>query len=197
MRQLSGWAFAALVGLLGVAKTASAQGERTADKVFRKVEATVEPAEARRGQAVTWKLTVELAPGWHTYPTKQPDPEAEPFVSEFLFKKASGGVFVGDLKEPTAKVRPEPELKIKELHELFGTLTWERTVVVPPDAKPGTLTVKLPVRLQACDERGCLPPREFVTTATVKVTDAPPVAVDPRYQKEIGGAGAGAKPPVK
>ena len=31
-----------------------------------KVEATVEPATVRRGETATWRVTVELAPGWHT-----------------------------------------------------------------------------------------------------------------------------------
>jgi DsbC/DsbD-like thiol-disulfide interchange protein len=197
MRIRSGWAVVALAGLLGGAGVASAQNERTSDRVFRKVEASVEPAEVRRGQAVTWKLTVELAPGWHTYPTRQPDQEAEPFTSELQFKKAAGGLFVGELKEPTPMIKAEPALNIKALHYMEGKMTWERTLVIPPDAKPGELKVTVPVRLQACDERGCLPPKTITATATVRVSDAPPVAVDPRYQNELNGSGAGAKPPVK
>jgi hypothetical protein len=189
--------FAAVAVLFGVAGSLVAQGDRSADRVFKRVEATVEPAEARRGQAVTWKLTVELAPGWHTYPARQPDKEAEAFTSEFLFPKAAGGVFVGELREPETKVKPEPALDIKALHYLEGKFTWERMLVIPPDAAPGELTVTLPVRFQACDERGCLPPKEIRVTAKVRVSDAPPVPVDPKYQPELNKAGAGAKPPAK
>ena len=44
---------------------------------MKKVEAKFDPAEAKPGQTVTFKLTVELNDGYYTYPTRQADKAAE------------------------------------------------------------------------------------------------------------------------
>src|SRR5207249_3516851 len=90
--------------------------------------------EVRRGQTVTWKLTVELIPGWHTYPSKQAEAAAEQYVTEFQFAKASGPlVFVDPLREPEPLKKPEQD--IKELRFYEGTTTWEQTAVSPAPAR--------------------------------------------------------------
>ena len=62
-------------------------------KSVKKIEATLEPAEAKPGQTVTFKLTVDLNEGYHTYPTVQPDPAAEPYVNMLKFPAAGSVIF--------------------------------------------------------------------------------------------------------
>ena len=56
-------------------------GRRNFEMAVPKIETAMSPSTARRGQTASWQLTVELAPGWHTYPTHQSDPKAEDYVS--------------------------------------------------------------------------------------------------------------------
>jgi thiol:disulfide interchange protein DsbD len=191
MKSLGFWALALTGMLLIVPERAGAQPARkTFDEVLTRIEAEVEPAEARRGQTVTWRLKVTVLPGWHSYPTAQVDPEAASYLTQIKFERAAGdAVFVGGLKEPAFHTKPEPDLNVKELRYLEGNLVWERSAVIPPDAKPGEMTVEVPVRIYACDENNfCLSPRDIPTRAKVRVSDAPPVEVESQYRAEVTGA---------
>jgi thiol:disulfide interchange protein len=156
------------------------------------VEASVEPATAKRGETVTWRLTVELIPGWHTYPTKQNDPEASSSVNKITFPAPGDVIFVGDLQEPPNPVQ-KSEPPIKELLWYEGKAVWERKFVVSPDATPGAKTVTVPVRILACQE-SCLPPERITTRATLTVSDAPPVSVDSKYADAVRAATGAASP---
>jgi thiol:disulfide interchange protein DsbD len=147
-----------------------------------KVEATVEPATVRRGETATWRVTVELAPGWHTYPTVQQDPAASSMVTKFVFPSSKEMLFVGDMvARGDLQTKAEPAIDIKELRFYEGQVTWEQSFVMGPDAKPGQKSVVVPVTLVVCNDSGCLPPHKVETTAKVTVTDAPPLPVDPKY----------------
>jgi hypothetical protein len=173
------WLGAAAIAVL---TTLSAQAQNQSfNDVVKKVEAKFEPATAKRGQAVTWKLTIELIDGWHTYPTRQADPDADSYVNKFKFPAGLAAAFVGDLKEPKGATRNEAGVKINMID---GSGTWERTAVIRPDAQPGKLKIKVPVRIMACADR-CLPPQTVNVEAEITISDAPAVAVDPKYQKEL------------
>src|SRR5437870_8197637 len=75
----------ALLGWCVVSSDAAAAKTPTFEEVVKSIKATVEPATAKRGETVTWRLVVELIDGWHTYPTVQPDPGAEGFVTGLSF----------------------------------------------------------------------------------------------------------------
>jgi DsbC/DsbD-like thiol-disulfide interchange protein len=173
------WLGAAFVLAFAVS-FASAQNQ-SFDDVVKKVEAKLEPAAARRGQAVAWKLTIELIDGWHTYPTRQADPDADSYVNKIKFPAGLDAVFVGYLKEPKGTTRNESGVKINMIE---GSGTWERTLLIRPDAKPGKLKIKVPVRIMACADR-CLPPQTVNVEAEITISDAPAVAVDPKYQKDL------------
>ena len=105
----------ALVGLLIFAPAAFA-GEKPVGlpKGVETVEATVEPAEAKPGQVVTFKLTVTLATGYHTYPLVQPDKLAAGMVNKVVFPEAGALIFVGDaIDPPMPESKAEPLLGIK------------------------------------------------------------------------------------
>src|SRR4026208_532707 len=107
----------ALVLLLG--SPASAQfgaRPRSTEEVVTKAEAKLTPTTAKRGETVTWSFTVELIPDWHTYPPRQPAPEADSFTSKVKPHKPGALVCFGVAKgPPNPKTKAEPALKIKEL----------------------------------------------------------------------------------
>jgi DsbC/DsbD-like thiol-disulfide interchange protein len=160
--------------------TAAAQN-MTFNDVVKKVQARVEPAIVKRGATVNWTLTIEVADGWHTYPTRQIDPKSNSYVNRLKFAEQSGAVFVGDLKEPIGTDKDEDGAKVTMIE---GTGTWERTIVIRPDAKPGKVRIKVPVTILACADR-CLPPKTITTEIELTISDDPPVAVDPKYQKDL------------
>src|SRR5947209_3515360 len=91
-------------------------GPRTFEDVVPKVAAMIEPATAKPGDTVTWKLTVEITPGWHTYPTVQPDKNAQSYVNKITPPKTGPVQFVGPVTEPaTPIVKPVAGEEIKEL----------------------------------------------------------------------------------
>ena len=44
---------------------------------------------------------------------------------------------------------------------------------------------KIPVTIAVCDKNTCLPPKKVMVDVVVTVSDAAPVKVDPKYEKEI------------
>lgn len=181
----------------GVAvSSAFAQGGKKFKDVVPTVKATVEPTEAKRGETVTWKLTVEVIPGWHTYPTKQTDPNAESFVNKITFPKPGDVIFVDQLQEPANGIKqPDKDLDIKEYTVYEGKVTWTRKFVVSPNAKPGKLTIKVPVKVLACD-KSCIDGKVDVEV-DLTVSDKPAVAVDPKFAAEVAKKDAPATPEKK
>jgi hypothetical protein len=157
----------------------------TFDDVAKRIEAKVEPATAKRGETVKWKLTIELAEGWHTYPTKQLDPKHDSYVNKIRFANTAAVVFVDDVKEPDLKVRIEEDAKLGEVE---GIGVWERPLVVRPNAKPGKVKISVPVTVQVCDKTGCLPPKKLNVDVELTISDAPAVAVEQKYLKEVEAA---------
>jgi Thiol:disulfide interchange protein DsbD, N-terminal len=148
-----------------------------------KVEASFDPVQAKRGQTVTLKITVQLADGYHTYPVVQPTPEAKYSVNKITFLAADALVFVGETVDPL-----EPKVKKGEDHQYLvypGGGTWTRKVVVRPTAKPEETAVKVQVRLMVCDEERCFPPKTFDLEAKLKVLDEPAVPVEAKYKTEV------------
>jgi DsbC/DsbD-like thiol-disulfide interchange protein len=153
------------------------------DDVVMSITAKAEPATAKRGETVKWTLQIELADGWHSYPTKQPDERNDSFVNKIAFPKPGDIVFVGELKEPPAKVRVESDGS--KISEVEGKPAWMRPFVVNPKAKPGKTTISVPVTISVCDKNMCLPPKKITVDVELTITDAAPVKVDPKYEKEI------------
>ena len=184
-------AFAAALAL--PAGPADAQKPGWYEKAVKKVEATFDPAEAKPGQTVTLKLTVELNEGYHTYPTKQPEKAAADMVNQIKFPDAGAVVFVGGVIDPEKYVtKAVPELDVKELRENEGKVVYARKAVVSPKAAAGATTVKLPeFRLMVCDENNCFPPKKLPVEATLKVLAGPAVEVDKAYADEVSKALAG------
>jgi hypothetical protein len=180
-----------LAALIALPAAAPAQKKDWYERAVKKVEATFEPAEAKPGQTVTFRLTVHLNDGFHTYPTRQPDKNARDMVNAIEFPAPGAVVFVGDVTDPPKpKTKSEPVLGIAEYHIHEGKVVYERTAVVSPTAKPGPVEVKVPVfKLNVCDAINCFPTKKLTPAATLKLLDGPAVPVDPRYADEVRKAG--------
>jgi hypothetical protein len=182
-----------LTGLLSLAAVllsvngAQAQKADWYARAVKKVEAKFEPAEAKPGQTVVFKLTIELAEGYHTYPLVQPEKSAASMVNKLATPTAGDLVFVGKPFDPkNPKSKSEPILGIDELLYYTGTLTYEQMVVVSPQAKAGPLTMALPgFFLNVCDKDNCFPAKKLTPEVTLKVLEGPAVAVEKAYQVEV------------
>ena len=162
-------------------------------KAVTKFEATVEPAEAKPGQTVTMKFAFDLADGYTTYPTAQPDKNAEGMVNRITFPEAGTVIFVGDtLDPPKFKKKDELDLGIKELRYYTGKVAFERKFVVNPSQKPGDITVTVPsFKLMVCDASNCFPAKNLKPEAKLKVLPGPAVAVEKEFADEVAKALAG------
>ncbi len=159
-------------------------------KAVQGVTAAVEPAEAKPGQTVTVRVTVDLADGYHTYPTAQPEKTAAGMVNKLLFPTAGPLVFVGPTADPTdAVVKAEPELGIKALRTHVGRVTYARKAVVSPTAAAGPASATVGVRLNVCDANNCFPPKTAEVAAKLAVLPGPAVDIDPAFRDEVGKAG--------
>jgi hypothetical protein len=154
--------------------------------VVKRVDAKLEPATAKRGETVKWVLAIELVPDWHTYPTKQKDVDFISFTNKYTFPKSADIIFVGDLREPKPGVQKEKE---GDLLILEGKVVIEHDLVVSPNLKPGRYSIKIPVRITACNKDTCLKPEELTVETILTVSDAPAVPVEEKYKKEVEAAG--------
>lgn len=156
------------------------QGSGFSDAVT-KVEARLEPTSVRRGETVTWKLTIRLTRGWHTYPSRQTDERAAAYINKFRFPSDAPVAFVGPLNEPKSKEHSEDGVRVKTIE---GEAVWTRAGVVRLDAKPGKVRVPVRVTILTCADR-CLPPKTHITEAELIISDQPAVPIDPRYRDEV------------
>jgi thiol:disulfide interchange protein len=168
-----------------------AQGNRSFDAAVTKIEAITDVKEAEPGETIKVKVTVELSDGWHTYPTKQVDPQAQSQVTKFTGPE--GPAKLGSIEDPAGFIaKPELDINIQELRYYEKSVTWVIPVIINADAKPGVIDVApKTIKLLACDEMGCLPPRSIPLSAklTVKATTGraiPPTAkIDAPTPKSI------------
>jgi hypothetical protein len=179
--------FAMAVAALLAVTPGSASAQKWFDKAVKKVEGRFTPAEAKPGETVTFTLSVELTDGYHTYPTAQPDPKADALVNVVKFPAPGAVIFVGPTHDPKGfATKAEPDVGIKELRYYTGTVVYTRKAVVSPKAAPGPVAVKVSeFSLSVCDKNNCFPPKKVPVEATLKVLDAPPVAVEKAFAAEV------------
>ena len=119
--------FACLLAVLPERAASAVQKTGWYDKAVKKIEAKFDPAEAKPGQTVTFKLTIDLNDGYYTYPTVQPEKAAAGYVNLLKFPAAGTLIFDGSVIDPKDfDTKEEPDLMIKELRTLPGTVTFTR-----------------------------------------------------------------------
>lgn len=160
------------------------------EEAVRKIEGRFEPAEAKPGQMVVFKLTIDLNEGWYTYPTVQPSPKLASTVNRIILPGPETVVFVESVKNPKPKTENIPDLGEKNYYP--GSVTWEIPAIVLPNATPGDKSVSLKqLRVLVCVKRKndkgeleelCLPPKNVPLSASLKVLDGPPVEIERKYR---------------
>jgi hypothetical protein len=175
---------------LAAAPGAPAAAQKWYERAVKKVSAEFTPAEAKPGQTVTFALTVELNPDYHTYPTAQADKMAAGMVNSIKFPEPGAVIFVDRVQDPKDPLtKADPEIGITELRYYEGKVTFTRKAVVSPKATPGATAVKLAgFKLSVCDKSNCFPPKDVPVEAALKVLDGPAVPVQKEYADEVNKA---------
>lgn len=161
---------AAMLGAVNAVNAAPLPVPGALQVAVKEIDARIEPARAAPGQTVTWKLTLDLQPGWHTYPSEQPggDELVKGFVTSFKFIPANETTFVGKLKDPDATLHEEDGLKLLVLE---GRVGWERSVKVAAGAAPGERNLHVKVTGQVCTNK-CVPMNlDVATPLTIVAAD--------------------------
>jgi Disulphide bond corrector protein DsbC len=137
---------------------------------------SIEPALARPGDTVTFKVTAKLDPGFHIYKyaaKKLPGPE----TTNFDFFDREGLELVGGWtasREPEKHKDPAfAELEFVEYYE--NDVTWSVKLKVPIDLSPGKKTLRCQAGYQVCDSKGCSVPGKW-TLPQVELTVLPATA---------------------
>jgi hypothetical protein len=184
------FSFALCLAVLPEQSASGKQKKGWYEKAVKSVEAKFDPAEAKPGQTVSLKLTVDLNDGYYTYPTVQPDKSAAGFINKIKFPAAGKVIFVGATTDPKVfETKDEPELMIKDLHYLPGRSTFMRKAVVSPKAAAGEVEVKLDsFELSVCDKVNCFPAKKVPVTAKLKILEGPAVPVEKEFAEEVAKA---------
>lgn len=178
--------FVPLMLWLGASSEAFGQRVSFQDAV-ESIEGRIEPAEARPGQTVTYKLIVKLRPPFYTHPTVQPDPRNETSKTSIELPTTGDLIFVEPVMDP-------PNSKTKTT--AIGALTyyqdgaiWEFKAVVSPFAALGESKIALkkfrPLICKADkNDEFCLSPRNIPVEATLKVAGER-VDVEEKYRAKV------------
>jgi len=176
---------------------AHAEGRLSWESAVESVRGEIVPAQAHPGQTVTYKLIIKLAPGHHTYPTQQSDPNSTA-KNTIELPKTGDLIFVDrdkKIADPPGAALVNRDGVLQAEYE--GGATWEFKAVVSPKAPQGDKQVKLEqAKVIVCNENNCLPPRDVKKDAatTVNVSGSP-VAVEDKYKAEVERALAADVPP--
>jgi thiol:disulfide interchange protein len=159
------------------------------ETAVQSIESRIEPAEAKPGQTVTFKLIVKLHPEHWTYPTRQPDQRGKDTQNKFVLPAPGDLVFVGPFDDPpNAHTKPNPAPEGGELSYYPDGTTWEFKAVVSPKATAGEKSIALDLtQFLVCNEDSCLAPGRIPlkkVVASVKILDGP-MPVDSRYATQV------------
>jgi DsbC/DsbD-like thiol-disulfide interchange protein len=124
------------------------------------------PATVAPGGEFEVGLTLTIKPGYHIYANP---PGSEDVIATALTLKSGAKAELLEVNYPDgeSKVLAASGKAKVNVYEKETTLT--ARVRLAPDASPGTSTVVLRVRYQACDDRACLAPATLEVPATVEV----------------------------
>jgi thiol:disulfide interchange protein DsbD len=140
----------------------------------------VEPAQAKPGDTVTFKVTARLNPGFHIYKYSKTQGEG-PIQTSFEFFDPSELKIEGEWT-PSAQPQKheDPNFNNMDVEYYEGEVTWSINLKVPAETTPGEKSLRCQARYMVCDATSCsIPGRWTLATATVNVS---------------GGNGTGPKP---
>ena len=125
-----------------------------------KYTASVEPASAKPGDSVTYKVSVQVAEPWHIYAWAEKQADEGPRSTQFNLYETGGLVpdkaWKSSHDPELAKEPAFPNLDVVAFHE--KSVEWSIPLTIPKDAKSGSVTLKGQMLYQICNEGACKPP---------------------------------------
>jgi thiol:disulfide interchange protein DsbD len=131
---------------------------------------SVEPAEAKPGEMVTFKVTAKLDPGSHIYKyTGSKERGAGPVNTTFDFFDPAGLKIEGDWtasNEPERHKDPNfADVEFVEYHE--NEVTWSVKLGIPNGTAPGKKTLRCQAGYMVCDAKHCSIPGQWTLPEAV------------------------------
>ena len=130
--------------------------------------AAVEPAEARAGDTVTFKVTAKLDPGYHIYKYSKTPVAGGPINTSFDFFDPADLKVEGDWTSSAAPEKHKdpnfPAIDAVEYHE--DQVTWSITLKIPEGTAPGKKALLCQVGYMVCDAKNCSIPGRWTLPAT-------------------------------
>ena len=161
---LFGFAFASLPPTTATAAAKPAKKDsspRIRPKEVR-LTASVEPAEARAGETVTYRVTAQLDPGWHIYKYAKVQPDEGPRSTTFDFFDTAGLKVVGDWTASRPPIqKPEPAFNNMVLEYYEDEVDWSIRLQVAAGTAPGKKVLRCQVGYQICDASSCKIPGQW------------------------------------
>lgn len=134
------------------------------------LQAKLIPERAGRGEVVRLVITGKPKQGFHTYPITR-KVERQEQLSSLRIEADHGLAPLWPVRESTPQFLRNILGEIDLEHE--KPFTWERDILILPDAVPGRKTLDILVRLQICNETSCLGPDQYLPLrVSVDVSDA-------------------------
>ena len=135
---------------------------RDSPAVLQPKEATfttaIEPAEAKPGDTVKYKVTVKLAPTWHIYDYAESLPEGVTAIpTNFDTFGLAGLEKAGEWTSDRPAHEPEEVSGVLAYKYFEDEVTWTLPLKVPADARPGEHSVLTQITFQICDPKSCKP----------------------------------------
>ena len=135
---------------------------------------SVDPAEAKPGQTVAFKVTAKLDPGFHIYKYSKESGGPGPSSTTFDFFDPAGLTIEGEWtasKEPEKHKDPNfGEVEFVEYHA--DEVVWSIKLKIPAATEPGKKVLKCQARYQVCDAKQCSIPGQW-TLADAMLTVLP------------------------
>jgi thiol:disulfide interchange protein len=119
---------------------------------------SVEPAEAKPGEMVTFKVTAKLAPGAHIYKYSKDQTQGPgPSGTNFDFFDPAGleveGEWVASKEAEKHRDPNFPKVDFVEFHE--GEVTWSTKLKIPTATPPGKKTLRCQAHYLVCTAKSC------------------------------------------
>lgn len=123
-------------------------------------------------------LSARVSPGWHIYSVTQP--KGGPIATKIAIDEPKLPQAPGPARAwPKPHVGTEAAFGDLSIETHDGSLVWYLPVRLPAGTNVDELSLKGKVTVQACNERGCLPPKPYQFTATLGQGVQLPKEADP------------------
>jgi len=132
------------------------------------IQAFASRLSVKPGDSFQVDVAIAIDDGWHLYAE---NPDADFLIPTTVTVESSPPLVVGTIQKPEAHRAMDPFVT-QELNTYTGRIWFHVPVTISADAAPGTITLALTVRTQACDASRCLQPQTTMLRLPVRIGDA-------------------------